>query len=45
MKAVQVRLDPDQPGLLSIEIRYLVRASNSIANFVYPFYLTEDRQS
>jgi len=45
VKSVKVRLDPDQPGLLSIEISYLVRASNSIANFVYPFYLTEDRQS
>jgi phage baseplate assembly protein W len=44
VQAVQVRLDPDQPGLLSIEIRYLVRASNSVGNFVYPFYLTEDRQ-
>jgi phage baseplate assembly protein W len=45
VQAVKVRIDPDRPGWLFIDIRYRVRASNSIANLVYPFYLTEDRQT
>ncbi|WP_020476535.1 GPW/gp25 family protein [Zavarzinella formosa] len=45
VQQVKVRPDQDQPGRLFIDIRYRVRESNSIGNYVYPFYLTEDRQS
>lgn len=45
VKSVKIQLDSEQPGRLLINIRYLVRESNTIANFVYPFYLTEARQA
>jgi uncharacterized protein len=38
---VTVRTDPDQPGWLYVDIRYRVRESNTLTNFVYPFYLQE----
>ena len=31
--------DPSRPDVLAIEINYQVRATNSRANLVYPFYL------
>jgi uncharacterized protein len=31
--------DPARPGLLLIEISYLIRSTNSRYNLVYPFYL------
>ena len=31
--------DPNSPNLLHINISYLVRATNSRSNLVYPFYL------
>ena len=37
---VQVTPDPDQ-GLLTISVEYRVRATNSLHNLVYPFYLDE----
>lgn len=43
VQAVKLRIDPAQPGRLLIDIRYRVRESNALGNFVYPFYLTEDR--
>ena len=38
---VSVTADPAQPGRLFIDIRYQVRATNTVANLVYPFYLLE----
>ena len=38
---VAVTSAPDQPGTVLIEIRYRVRLTNSVGNFVYPFYLGE----
>jgi len=38
---VAVTAGPQAQGVLRIEIRYRVRASNSLANLVYPFYLEE----
>jgi hypothetical protein len=43
VKSVSVGLDQDRLGVLLIEIRYRIRESNSLSNFVYPFYLTEGR--
>jgi phage baseplate assembly protein W len=37
---VKVTPDPDQ-GLLTIDVEYRVRATNSLHNLVYPFYLDE----
>ncbi len=45
VRTVAVRADPATPGRLLIDIRYLVRESNTLANLVYPFYLMEDGQS
>lgn len=45
VETVKVRMDHSEAGKLTIDIRYRVRASNAIGNFVYPFYLTEDRPS
>jgi phage baseplate assembly protein W len=39
--AVQVQPDSDVAGLVLINVTYTVRKTNSRANFVYPFYLTE----
>jgi hypothetical protein len=36
---VRVRVDPDNPGSVRIEINYLLRATNQPRNLVYPFYL------
>ncbi len=41
VQSVEVRVDQARSGVLEIEIRYRIRESNSFANFVYPFYLTE----
>ena len=43
LKAVDVTIAGNQPqlGQLLINISYLVRATNSAYNLVYPFYLTE----
>ena len=32
---------PEEPNLLLIRIGYRIRANNSLANVVYPFYLSE----
>jgi phage baseplate assembly protein W len=39
--AVSVRPSPDEPATVLIDITYRVRATNSVANLVYPFYLGE----
>jgi phage baseplate assembly protein W len=37
--AVDVDADPDLTGLLMIEVRYRIKATNAERNLVYPFYL------
>src|SRR4030095_15499840 len=34
-----VEPDPEQDGLLLIDLRYVIRATNAERNLVYPFYL------
>lgn len=41
VEAVTVTRDPVELGLLLINITYRVRATNSVTNLVYPFYLEE----
>lgn len=37
-----IALTPDETGgLIIIDVRYIVRATNTRGNLVYPFYLTE----
>jgi phage baseplate assembly protein W len=43
--AVTVTPDAQQGHLLLIEVRYRVRATNTRANLVYPFYLEEGAPS
>ena len=38
---VQVSARPEQ-GLMTIEVRYRVRTTNTFYNLVYPFYLTNE---
>ena len=40
---VAVTPDEEQPNLLLIQVDYVVRATNSFYNRVYPFYLLEGR--
>lgn len=37
---VEVRADPDQAERILVDLRYEIRAVNSIHNLVFPFYLT-----
>jgi phage baseplate assembly protein W len=39
VEEIRVQPDPAEPALLSIEISYRVRATDSRFNLVYPFYL------
>jgi phage baseplate assembly protein W len=39
--AVSTTIDPVLKNSISIQISYRVRATNSVANLVYPFYLEE----
>lgn len=41
VESVRASASPDTPHVLLIEIDYVVRATNSTFNMVYPFYLTE----
>lgn len=43
---MEVRVTAESParGVLLIDIRYRVRANNSLANLVYPFYLEEGQR-
>jgi phage baseplate assembly protein W len=43
VERVEVTPDEEQPNLLLIHVDYLVRATNSFYNRVYPFYLLEGR--
>ena len=38
---VQVEDQPGDPGILTVNLEYRVRATNSVFNLVYPFYLRE----
>ena len=37
--------DPDQESTLRLEIRYIVRATNSHYNLVYPFFLRREDEA
>ena len=39
IELVSVYMDPARDGVLVIEVMYRVRATNSVHNLVYPFYL------
>jgi uncharacterized protein len=41
---VKVDAQPEQ-GLMTIEVRYRVRTTNTFYNLVYPFFLQEGRAS
>lgn len=41
VQEIKVEIDPLEPNKLLIDIRYRVRATNSLSNLVYPFYLQE----
>jgi phage baseplate assembly protein W len=43
VEQVDVTDDPAQHNKLFIEIRYRVRATNSVKNLVYPFYFDEGK--
>jgi len=43
VERVEVTADDTQPNLLLIHVDYVVRATNSFYNRVYPFYLLEAR--
>jgi phage baseplate assembly protein W len=43
LENVEVTADDVQPNLLLIHVDYVVRATNSFYNRVYPFYLLEAR--
>lgn len=38
---VRVEDQPGDPGTLTVNVEYRVRATNSVFNLVYPFYLRE----
>jgi uncharacterized protein len=37
---VEARQDPDSPERILVDVRYEIRATNSVHNLVFPFYLT-----
>jgi hypothetical protein len=37
---IEVKTDPDQEERIICDVRYEIRATNSVHNLVYPFYLT-----
>lgn len=41
IEEVTARTDPDEPNEILIDIDYYVRTTNSLANMVYPFHITE----
>jgi phage baseplate assembly protein W len=45
LDSVTVTPDAQRPNLLLIDVRYRVRATNTRANLVYPFYLEEGSAS
>jgi hypothetical protein len=43
--AVNISDEKADQGILSVNIEYKIRATNSIFNLVYPFYLAEGREA
>lgn len=41
VESIQVKIDVSNPHLLMIHLKYMVKATNSRYNLVYPFYLQE----
>ena len=41
LKKVELESDKDQLGLVNILVEYVISATNSRKNYVYPFYLEE----
>lgn len=41
IEEIDADTDPQNPNKVLIEITYHVRTTNSLANMVYPFYITE----
>ncbi|MCL9812059.1 GPW/gp25 family protein [Natranaeroarchaeum aerophilus] len=41
VEEVTARRDEEEPNRILIEIEYYVRTTNSLANMVYPFHITE----
>ncbi len=41
VQQVDITVDPPEPNLMLIDIRYTIRTLNTDANLVYPFYLQE----
>ena len=41
VEKISIQTDTDNDGLLLISVDYMVRATNSRQNFVYPFYKNE----
>lgn len=41
LTSVQATLDSRRPGLVRVELSFMVRRTNIRSNIVYPFYLTE----
>ncbi len=42
---VDTTIDPGTKSIINISITYRIRASNSLANLVYPFYLEEGQRT
>ena len=45
IKSVDVSVDSSEPNRVLIGMSYWVRSTNTLANFVYPFYLEEGRST
>ncbi len=45
VEEVKTSLDRQEGNLVRIEVSYLVRATNTLHNLVYPFYLEEGGQA
>jgi phage baseplate assembly protein W len=41
LNAVDLALSPENPGVVVIQVDYVIRSTNSRFSFVYPFYLEE----
>ncbi len=44
VKEVQVTRDSSQRGLVLIDVRYLIRSTNTFYNLVYPFHIQEGNE-
>ena len=39
VELITVHADPGEPGLVQVELAYVVRSTNSVHNLVYPFFV------